>query len=179
MKKLLLVSLMLALVLALVVPTSVLAAKPASYDATGTFISIDEGQVKCLAYDAVNPFNTLWQVKNRHIEGVFNSNDEDGALQGPFTITYDAMVNGLQMGFFSGNLKAKSVNLKISGISYGIDLSQGFPPPLPWRITMGGIWSKDSKHNGSFTAEFCFIPTADGNHIAYLTSSSFTLDQLR
>jgi hypothetical protein len=173
MKKVLLVSLMLAMIMALVLPTAVVAAKPATYNATGKFISIDEGKVKLLAYDPDNSANIVWQVKNRNIQGVFDTTNEDNSLQGPFTVTYDAIVDGYQAGDFTGSLKAKSVNLKIQGTSSGIGELTVYGVP----ITLSGTWTKDSKTQGTFEAQFCFVPTADHQHIDYLTISSFTLKQ--
>ncbi len=173
MKKVLLLGIILALALTLIMPSVAMAAQPTAFSASGKFTSIDEGNVSIIGFDEGYQV-PIFQVQDRHIQGEFarSVKGESNRVNGPFTITYDAVVNGYQIGTFSGVLAAKSATFTVQGISYGIT---GFDASKGYRVDLGGTWTGTHgiKGEGTFTAWFYFIP--DGLHIGSLTDSSFTM----
>ena len=178
MKKILVLSLVLALMITLLLPSAAMAANPNPFSASGTFSSIDEGTVTVIGFD--DAYNVpIFQVEDRHIQGEFarSVKGESNRVNGPFTITYNAVVNGYQIGEFSGILKAKSASFGVNGISYGIT---GSDPNKGYRIDLGGTWTgtQGIKGSGNFTAFFYFIPVLDEYgiaHVGAITDSSFSM----
>ncbi len=178
MKKILVLSLVLALALTLVMPSVAMAANPKPFSASGTFSSIDEGNVTVIGVDDAYQV-PIFQVQDRHIQGEFarSVKGESNRVNGPFTITYDAVVNGYQMGKFSGILKAKSASFDVKGISYGVT---EINPNKGYRIDLGGTWTgtQGIKGSGNFAAYFYFIPVVDEYgiaHVGAITDSSFSM----
>ena len=118
MKKVLLLGIILALALTLIMPSVAMAAQPTAFSASGKFTSIDEGNVSIIGFDEGYQV-PIFQVQDRHIQGEFarSVKGESNRVNGPFTITYDAVVNGYQIGTFSGVLAAKSATFTVQGKS--------------------------------------------------------------
>ena len=168
MKKLLVISLLLALVMALVFPTAVAASSPpATFAAQGSLTSIDTGNVKELGHSG------KWLVSDRHIRGGLT-----GGLNGDFVLTYGGVFDlATQEGNLVGTLKTDSATLlvtaKVDPLSFvPADVPGGYLPMLmiegKW-IGMTGL-----KANGDFQAYVVFVPTADG-HVGFVVDSGFVM----
>jgi hypothetical protein len=184
MKRILIVSLVLAMAVTLLLPTGAMAAKPETFAASGVLTSIDQGNVKPLS-------DGRWLVVDRHIEGKFlpSTTGKANKLNGPFTITYSGVFDlTTQAGSFLGKLEAKSATLGITGKTQPFEIvgstqvpdGQGGYITVPLcKLTISGHWIgiKGLDAKGEFNAWFVFIPTADG-HVAAIVDSSFIMTGL-
>ncbi len=158
MKKILVLSLVFALILTMVLPTVAMAARPAVFNASGTFSAIDTGTVKQLGD------SNYWLVKNRHITGLLNETSQ-GITEG-FTITYGGVFNiNTQAGALAGNLKTDTKTFVVSGQVAPLEMVDvGGGQYLP-RLSISGHWSgiKGVKDTGTFKAWVVFRPDPDGH----------------
>ncbi len=174
MKKKLLISLALALVLSTLLPTAALAAKPqpSTFYAAGSINDITPGKV--IAAGATGK----WVVVEREITGYLS-----GSINGAYTMDYHAMIQSVytQAGDFQGwlTLDDGSRVLRVKGtidplVFVGWYLEPGVDPLYPDGITLlyleiNGTWQFTSvtHGNGGFMAGVVFVPTADF-HIAFI-----------
>jgi hypothetical protein len=172
MKKLLLVSLMLALILALILPTAVVAGKPEiqPFQAAGILTDIDNGNVNQIGH------STLWKVSDRHIKVKFTQGD----LNDNFILTYQGIFDlYTQAGDFVGNLVQDNGDTK--AMVFGQVAPLTFIPvgkvgggnPI---IQISGTWTGVSglKARGEFQASMVFIPDEYG-HVAEIVYSGFEM----
>jgi hypothetical protein len=170
MKKILVISMVLALVLVLMLPSVAMAAAPkTSFNASGVMSGIDDGQVKELGNSG------KWLVTDRHIQGQFLSGDL--GTSSAFTLTYGGVFKlADQSGELLGTLKANNDTFLITGkvAPYVITDMGGYQLP---KLNISGHWNsvKGIKANGDFAAWMIFVPTADG-HVAYIAASSFIMN---
>ncbi len=179
MKKILVLSLVLALALTLILPSAAMAAKtppvppapPSSFAAQGVMLSIDTGNVKEIGKSG------KWLVKDRHIQGRFVNGDLGAS---PFTITYSGVFDlATQAGNLAGKLEAGENTIGIAGKVEPLTMfdigTSGSHMYLP-KLTITGKWAglKGLNANGSFEAWMVFVPTADG-HVDYIVASSFAM----
>ena len=179
MKKLLVISLVLALVLTMVLPSVAMAAGPSTklFNASGTMNSIDNGNVKQIGHSA------KWIVKDRHITGDFS---DSSSVSGPFTITYEGIFDiNTQAGSFVGKMEAGSADFVVSGKTDPFTIVGQTPVPdgaggyimAPLcKLTLNGDWIgiRGQKASGKFNAYMVFIPTTDG-HVAAIVDSVFNM----
>ncbi len=150
-RKAVLIGAVLALLLGLVSPAVALAAKPVDFFAAGAIVSIDEG--------AVSPAggSGRWLVSERVVSGVIQ-----GAVNGPFSLTYKANVDPYQAGALTGRLEAGGLTLAINGKSQGVEMVQVWPGIYLPSITVNGNWTIiNGQGTGEFSAQFVFIPWFD------------------
>ncbi len=166
-KKLLFVSLALALVLTTLIPAAALAAKPVSFDASGIVTYISPGTVFPAGESG------RWVVIERQLNGTFLS----GNINGDFTMTYQANVElSTQAGNLHGTLKAGSHVLKLNGNIQPLEM---IPTPfgidLP-KLTISGRWTftNGAQGGGEFDTWVIFIPTPEG-HVGSIVASGLNL----
>ncbi len=151
-RKAVLIGAVLALVLGLVSPAVALAAKPVDFFAAGAIISIDEG--------AVSPAggSGRWVVAERIVSGGLQ-----GAINGPFSLTYQANVDAAQAGTLAGRLTAGGYTMNLTGKSQGVEMVPVAPGIYLPKITVSGRWTliDGAQGTGQFTASFVFIPWID------------------
>jgi hypothetical protein len=162
MKRILFISLILALMLSLVLPSVAMAAKPAVFSAQGTMTGIDDGTTKQLGHSG------LWLVKDRHIDGVLA-----GDLTGNFKITYGGV---FALPSQKGNLSGRMVvGQKVFEINGSVDPLTMLPSGAPM-LTIHGHWTglKGIRATGTFNAYMVFIPDATG-HVVKILDSAFVM----
>ena len=172
-KRLLVISLTLALILAALTPATAFAAKPVTFEAEGTIISITPGDV------APAGESGRYRVIEREITG-----DLSGGINGPFTLTYKANVElATQAGRFVGTMEAGAYLLRVNGQIQPLEFSRWMEFPTDsgnyvpvMKLTINGHWTSidGGRGNGDFTAEVYFVPTPEG-HVAFIVDSSFTM----
>ena len=166
-KRLLFVSLALALVLTTLMPAAALAAKPVSFDASGI--------VTCISPGTVFPAGESgrWVVAERQLSGTFLSGDIDG----DFTMTYKANVElSTQAGNLHGTLKVGSHVLKLNGSIQPLEMvPTPFGIDLP-KLTINGRWTftNGAQGGGEFDTWVIFIPTPEG-HVGSIVASALNL----
>ncbi len=177
MKRILAISLVLALALILLVPSTAMAAKPVAFAANGSLSGIDEGDVKPLGNSG------KWLVSDRNIQGEFI----DGDLEGAFTLTYGGVFDiSDQSGRLNGHLFTESGTFTVTGetqplvvLDY-IVLPDGNGGiiifPTLCELTVTGHWAglKDLNANGNFEAWFTFNVDMAG-HVDTIFNSSFEM----
>lgn len=177
MKKLLGLSLVLAIVVMLLVPSVAMAAsptkpapsQPSSFTAEGVFSSIDTGNVKELGNSG------KWLVKDRHIQGQFLSGDLGTSA---FTITYGGVFDlATQQGNLAGKMEVDSNLIGITGTVAPLTMVyfEPYATYLP-KLTIGGQWTglRGLHAHGSFKAWMIFIPDSEG-HVLAIVDSSFAM----
>ena len=175
-RKVTLILLTLVMVLAFSMPTTALAAKPASLSASGVVTTITDGDV----FPAGN--SGRYVVASRSLTGILA-----GDINGAFTLDFKANVElATQAGNLHGTLQAGSqvleVNGKIEPLTFaGWYLPPGISPDYPggiplYQLVINGHWTAVSgaKGNGDFAAWAVFIPTPDG-HVYAIVASGITL----
>jgi hypothetical protein len=174
MKKILAISLVLALALTLLMPSVAMAARPAEFSASGVFNDIDQGKVKPLGNSG------KWLVTDRHIQGEFLP---DGALEGDFTLTYGGVFNITdQSGHLAGRLSTDAGTFAITGETKPLEvldyiiLEDGTIFPTLCKLSVTGRWTglKSINANGKFESWFTFDIDAEG-HVVNIYDSSFEM----
>lgn len=161
------ISLALALLLATLMPATALAAKPASFGASGIITYISPGT----AVPAGE--SDRWVVVERELGGAFLSGD----ISGNFTMAYKANVElATQAGNLHGTLEAGSYILKMNGKIQPLEM---VPTPLGIdlpKLTINGRWTSidGAQGQGNFEAWVIFIPTPEG-HVGSIIASAFDL----
>lgn len=195
MKKMLAISLILALMMSLVLTPAAATAGPLSFSGTGSIYYISEG-------DASSPETVLqcgssdnWHVTDRIVKGTF---DEDGNVSGDFTMVYSGVfkmnyekfISGNSQGYQSGNfygsltMDDNSAIFKLNGKVSPMSLTPvGYYPvgndmvPI-MELAITGSWNlqQGGTGNGDFNASIKFVPTPDG-HIYFVVPnlSHFTM----
>ena len=166
-RRLLFISLALALVLATLMPGTALAAKPASFGASGIITYISPGTVVPAGE------SDRWVVVERELGGTFLSGD----INGNFTMAYKANVElSTQAGNLHGMLEASPYVLKMNGKIQPLEM---VPTPLGIdlpKLTINGRWTftDGAQGQGNFDAWVIFIPTPEG-HVGSIIASAFNL----
>ncbi len=165
-KRSLFISLVLALVLTTLMPAAAMAAKPASFYASGDITSISPGTVLPAGEESGR-----WRVVERELAGSLS-----GDINESFTMTYKANVElATQAGNLHGTLEAgpyvAEVNGKIEPLEW-----LGEPFASPAQLTISGHWTfiDGARGQGEFDALVIFIPTPEG-HVGVILASSFTM----
>jgi hypothetical protein len=173
MKKLLMLGVILAMVLTLILPSAAMAAKPASFYASGAIFGITPGTVDA----AGNSGN--WRVMEREITGtLFNMNDLP--VRDNFSLTYKGVFElATQQGNFRGLMtsdeKSFNVNGKVAPLESVLVNLPGYGLVNLPKLTISGNWNyaDGDKGNGVFEAWLIFIP--DGGHVGSVVASSFVM----
>jgi len=168
MRKILIISLVLAIVMALVVPTAVMACRPDLFSAQGVISGIDTGTVKQLGNSG------KWQVKDRTIVGEFQSGAFGNA---PFSLTYDGVFAlATQAGNLRGDLYAAGSIVAVNGQVAPLTMVDMGAYSLPM-LTITGNWNVKwgPKANGTFQAYFVFVPDEAG-HVLQVVDSAFIMN---
>ena len=158
----------LAILLSSLLPGAALMAKPATkpFNATGSVTYITPGTV----YQA--GATGKWVVLERTIGG-----NVAGSLNGPFTMTYNALIDSVytQAGTLHGKMKAGENVLKVDANILPLTLVPYGPYTLPM-LTVTGTWQnlEGGQGSGTFNAWLVFIPTPDG-HVGSILASSFDM----
>ena len=164
-KRLLSISLALVLLLTALIPASALAAKPVSFDASGTITDISAGDVFPAGKSG------RWVVAERELMGTLS-----GDISGEFTMTYKANVESVetQAGNLHGTITVGSYVLKVNGkieplTQVGFvywEIAPGYwtwMPKLKLTLSGHGTFIEGTQGNGDFSAEVVFVPTLDGH----------------
>ena len=162
-KRLLFVSLVLALVLTTLVPAAALAAKPVPFSATGTIATLDEGTVFPAGESG------RWRVVLREAGG-----NVSGSITDDFTMTYKANVDLEQAGNLHGTLtfETEPYVLKLNGktepailVGWVEVAPDVFLPKL--KLPISGHWTfiDGAKGQGDFLGWVVFagVPDEEGN----------------
>ena len=162
-KRLLFISLVLALVLTTLMPAAALAAKPVPFYAAGTISALDEGTV----FPAGE--SDRWRVVLREAGGSVSGSVEDG-----FTMTYKANVTSEQVGNLHGTLafNIEPYVLRVNGKTGQatpvglVEIAPGvFLPKL--LLPISGHWSfiDGARGQGDFEGWVVFlaVPDEEGN----------------
>jgi len=166
-RRLLFISLTLALVLTTLMPSAAVAAKPASFGASGIITYISPGTVFPAGESG------RWVVVERELSGTFLSGDIDG----DFTMTYKANVElSTQAGNLHGTLETGPYVLKLNGKIQPLEM---VPTPLGIelpKLTIYGRWTftDGARGQGNFEAWVIFIPTPEG-HVQSIVASALNL----
>lgn len=164
-KRLLFTSLVLALVLTTLVPAAALAAKPASFYASGGISGISPGTVLPAGESG------RWRVIEREISGSLS-----GDIDGDFTMAYKANVElATQAGNLHGTLEAGSYVAKVNGKIEPL-VWLGVPFASAALLTISGHWTfiDGARGNGDFEATAVVVLNELG-HVIWIPESSFTM----
>jgi len=170
-RRMLFISLVLVLVLAALMPATALAAKPQSFNASGSIAYIEDTVIGDNVFPAGN--SGRWRVVNREIGGELS-----GDINGSFVMTYQANIESqwTQAGNLHGDLDAGGYHLKVNGAIQPLEL---VPSPLGVslpKLTIAGHWSRaGGQGQGDFDAWVIFVPDEYG-HVAWVVASSFVMD---
>jgi hypothetical protein len=169
MKKILILSLILALALTLILPSVTMAAPPSKFNAQGMMSSIDTGTVKELGHSG------KWLVKDRHIDGQLLTGNLGSSN---YTITYGGVFDlATQEGNLAGKLVVGSNLIGITGTVAPLTVVYYTPwaTYLP-KLVITGKWAglKGLNANGSFEAWMIFVPDTAG-HVVAIADSSFVM----
>jgi len=175
-KRLLFMSLALALVLTALTPAVALAAKPVPFEAEGSISGITPGDVFPAGKSG------RYVVAEREITGTLG-----GDISGDFTLTYKANVElATQAGNLHGTLEAGESVLNVNGkieplVFAGWYIPPGAHPAYPdgiplYQLTISGHWNflEGARGQGDFDAWAIFVPTPAG-HVGSIVASSFKL----
>jgi hypothetical protein len=174
LKKRGLLAVMVAVLLAVAVPTAAMAAGPKTpFAATGTVEFIDEGNVDAAGNSG------RFVVRDRTVAGTFS-----GDLAGPYTFVFDTNVPLLtQSGQVHGTLSAggRVANVRGSSNLAGgprIALHPLFGPVPYAAIAMGGklTFTQGSVGNGNLSAVAWVMLDLDGHNVGILPAGVLLLD---
>ena len=174
-RRLLLISLFLAPVLAALNPMAALAAPPVRFSASGNISYISPSLLS-----EISPAGKSgrWVVHERELGGSIS-----GDISGAFTLTYQANVAENQAGSLSGTLTVDdgASTIRVSGRIQPLEIIylEAFQTYLP-KLTIAGSWTftHGAVGNGNFDAWFIFIPEVDayGNvHVGQIVASALEL----
>jgi len=168
-KRLLFISLVLALVLTTLVPAAALAAKPVPFIATGTISYISPGTVLPAGESG------RYRVVERELGGTL-SGDIGGEVGTDFTMTYKANVElATQAGNLHGTLEAGPYVAKVNG---KIEPLEWLGPPYasPALLTIEGHWTfiNGARGQGDFEA-WAIVILNELGHVVWIPDSSFTM----
>jgi hypothetical protein len=167
MKKILVISLLLAMVLTMILPSAAMAARPATFSAQGYLSGIDTGNVRQLGNSG------KWLVRDRTIQGEFLAG---GFGNAPFSLKYNGVFDlATQAGNLVGTLRTGSSILLVVGEVAPLTMVSVGPYSLPM-LSISGNWAGLSgvKANGSFQAYMVFVPDGEG-HVVQVVDSGFIM----
>ena len=156
-RKILFISLVLALMLTALVPAAALAAKPQTFYAAGAIDYIEATVVGENAFPAGN--SGRWRVVDREIAGELS-----GDVNGSFIMTYKANVESAdtQAGSFHGVLDVGEYSFKVNGKTQPVEvIAWVVPGQIPYllQLTMDGHWTaQGTRGNGVFSGAVVFEP---------------------
>ena len=173
-KRILFISLTLALIVMVLTPATAVAVKPQSFYAAGAIVDIEDTVIDDNVFPAGN--SGRWRVVDREIAGVLS-----GDVNGDFILTYKANIeSGLtQAGNLHGNLVVEGYDFKVNGKIQPLELvpvnlfNEVYYLP---KLTIGGHWSlQGAGGNGEFSGWVIFIPDAAG-HVDVIVASFFVME---
>lgn len=158
----------LAVMLVTLMPATALAAKPTSFNASGTITYISPGTV----FPAGK--SDRWVVAERELTGSLS-----GDISGDFTMTYKANVESVQTqaGNLHGRLEVSPYVLEVNGELQPAEFVGWFAPGIPlYQGIFNGRWTftQGARGNGDFDACVIFVPTPEG-HVGYIVDGDFTM----
>jgi hypothetical protein len=165
MRKRLFSILVTILVLTVLSPTTVMAAKPVPFAAIGTVTGISPGTVFPAGESG------RWVVVERELTGTLS-----GDVSGNFTMTYKGNVElATQAGNIRGILQSNEYVFQVNGKIQPLEWL-GTPYASPAMLTLSGHWTvtTGAQGQGNFDAWAMFIPTPEG-HVGTILASSFTM----
>ncbi|OGO23599.1 MAG: hypothetical protein A2144_14295 [Chloroflexi bacterium RBG_16_50_9] len=171
MKKLILISLMLSLILSALVPATALAAKPQSFHTDGVISGIEDTVIGDNAFPAGN--SGRWRVIDRQIEGELLSGD----ITGSFLMNYKANIElATQAGNLHGTLETNEYSFKINGKIQPLEMVPIAPEVYLPKLTFNGHWTlvDGAQGQGEFNGWVIFIPDEYG-HVVSIIASSFIM----
>lgn len=164
-KRLLIISLVFALLLALA-PGAALAAKPVDFYAAGTISGISPGDVVAAGESG------RWRVIERELTGELS-----GDVSGDFTMIYKANVElATQAGNFHGTMTVGSSEFKVNGQIQPLEMVPVSADVYLPKLTINGHWTAGEgvRGNGDFVGWLIFIPNSEG-HVDTILASSLTM----
>lgn len=170
-RRMLFISLAIALILTALMPAAAMAAKPQPFYAAGAITGIEDTVIGDNAFPAGE--SGRWRVVDREITGQLS-----GDVSGDFVMNYRANVElATQAGNLHGDLVAGSAGFKVNGKIQPLEM---VPTPLGIdlpKLTITGHWNLDGKGpgNGDFEAWVIFIPDEYG-HVVMIIASSFIME---
>lgn len=174
-RRLLLISLLLALVLTTATSVVALAAQPVPFNASGDITYISPSFLSEILPAGKSG---RWVVHERELGGSIS-----GDISGDFVLTYRANVDENQAGSLAGTLTVGngSYIIKVRGKSQPPEMVyfDAFQTYLP-KIAINGSWTfiEGAQGKGSFEAWFIFLPQIDeyGNvHVGQIVDSALEL----
>ena len=171
-KRVLFISLVLALVLTTFVPASVLAQQPAPFFTAGAITNISNGNV------LPDGNSGGGQVIGRELGGRFMC----GSITGPFTMTYKANIDlTTQAGNFHGVMNTGPYVIKVKGKIETLQYEELGLCSLP-KLSINGNWTfgEGAKGQGEFDGWAVFIPTTEDDpegpgYVKQILYSFFTM----
>jgi len=163
-KKLIFITLVIAVVASISIWTVVTAAKPGPFSASGTVATISEGDVVAIGN------SDRWIVANRELTGTLS-----GSISGDFTMTYGANVElETQAGNLYGTLETGPYVIDLEGeiepliqvgwVYWEVAPDQwDYMPKLKVKLSGQFTFDEGAKGYGDFIADIVFVPTIDGH----------------
>lgn len=180
-RKILLLGVVLALILTMVMPFSIIGAKPAPLSCSGSILGITPGIVAPAGTLVSNPLimannsqSGQWRVIERDIKGTINtglSTSEE------FVLSYKGVFEvPTQKGNFHGRLTIGDYVFEVNGKAdplTAFDIGGGIILP---KLTISGKWTciQGPYSNGSLNGWAVFMPTPEG-HVDYVIFSDFSM----
>ncbi len=170
MKKKLLISLALALLLTTLMPAAVSAAQPppklVDFNAVGDITYITGGDVLPAGKSG------RWRVIERELGGELY-----GDITGPYALTYKANVElATQAGNLHGTLTTGQYSINVNGKIEPLSFYGWYGPYPLYYLEINGNWTftDGAQGNGDFIAYAVFIPDEYG-HVLYILDSGFVM----
>jgi hypothetical protein len=158
MKKLLFGTFMAALAIVALLPSTVLAAKPLPFSASGHIMGIETEPPFCVVKPAGE--SGRWVIVTRQIKGTVS-----GDISGDFILDYSGNVDAFQVGNIHGTISIGQYTLKMDSKTLNpipIGYYQGL---LIVQLSISGHWSliQGAKGQGDVDATLYFL--TDGTHV--------------
>jgi hypothetical protein len=181
-RKILLLGVVLALILTMVMPFSIIGAKPAPLSCAGSILGITPGIVAPAGTLVSNPLimannsqSGQWRVIDRQIIGAFGL---DATVPGYFILNYKGVFELFtQEGNFHGQLTSGDYVFEVNGKASPIDYSTMFAGGLPVQ-TISGHWTclNGTWGTGTFDASVSFMVDLETGHIVGVDQITSTFE---
>jgi len=167
-RRLLIISLVLALALVAMTPAAALAdeGRPTKIEAYGEITGITAGIVTPLGESG------RWRVIEREILGTIS-----GDINGDFNLTYKGVFKlEDQAGNFHGTMETGTYFLRVNGKVQPLEMVQIGPEIYLPKLTITGHWTftDGAQGQGDLNGWAIFIPTSEG-HVGAIIASAFAL----